>query len=194
MQLAWGGAGSCRRPVKADYIVTCRRNCFDLIRIRVYAASNCASICMIGAGIHNGRAERMEKFCDELRWEREQRKISIEAICEETKISARHLLALEAGEYSELPGGVFRKGIVRSYLAALGLEESSWIARFEAHLRDSGAGDTEDWAEFAENVRRNRGISESGMRVRWMGVAMMAASLLVLGWCVWRFALHGRLL
>lgn len=136
----------------------------------------------------------MEKFCDELRWEREQRKISIEAICEETKISARHLLALEAGEYSELPGGVFRKGIVRSYLAALGLEESSWIARFEAHLRDSGAGDTEDWAEFAENVRRNRGISESGMRVRWMGVAMMAASLLVLGWCVWRFALHGRLL
>lgn len=136
----------------------------------------------------------MEKFCDELRWEREQRKISIEAICEETKISARHLLALEAGEYSELPGGVFRKGIVRSYLAALGLEESLWIARFEAHLRDSGAGDTEDWAEFAENVRRNRGISESGMRVRWMGVAMMAASLLILGWCVWRFALHGRLL
>lgn len=136
----------------------------------------------------------MEKFCDELRWEREQRKISIEAICEETKISARHLLALEAGEYSELPGGVFRKGIVRSYLAALGLEESLWIARFEAHLRDSGAGDTEDWAEFAENVRRNRGISESGMRVRWMGVAMMAASLLILGWCVWKFALHGRLL
>jgi cytoskeleton protein RodZ len=136
----------------------------------------------------------MERFCEELRWEREKRKVSIEAICDETKISARHLLALEAGEYSELPGGVFRKGIVRSYLAALGLEESSWIERFEASLRESGAGEAEDWAEFAENVRRNRGISESGMKIRWMGVAMMTASLLVLSWFVWKFALRGRLL
>ncbi len=83
----------------------------------------------------------MERFCDELRWEREQRKVSIEAICEETKISARHLRALEAGEYRELPGGVFRKGIVRSYLGALGLEESSWLQRFESSLRESGAED-----------------------------------------------------
>jgi len=136
----------------------------------------------------------MERFCEELRLEREKRKVSIEAICDETKISARHLLALEAGEYSELPGGVFRKGILRSYLAALELEESTWIERFEASLRESGAGEAEDWAEFAENVRRTRGISESGMKIRWMGVAMMTASLLVLSWFVWKLALRGRLL
>src|ERR1700677_947046 len=100
----------------------------------------------------------MERFCDELRWERERRKVSIETICEETKVSSRHLLALEAGEYGELPGGVFRKGIVRSYLAALGLDEALWIERFEASLRESGAvsADGNDWIEFAENVRRNR--------------------------------------
>ena len=72
----------------------------------------------------------MERFCDELRWEREQRKVSIEAICEETKISARHLLALEAGEYSELPGGVFRKGILRSYL---------WRWGWKSHRGSSGS-------------------------------------------------------
>ena len=100
----------------------------------------------------------MERFCDELRWERERRQVSIEKICEETKVSSRHLLALEAGEYSALPGGVFRKGIVRSYLAALGLDEVSWIERFEASLQESGAMSTvgNDWTEFAENVRRNR--------------------------------------
>lgn len=137
----------------------------------------------------------MERFCDELRWAREQRKISIEAICEETKVSPRHLRALEAGEYNELPGGVFRKGIVRSYLAALGLEESSWLDRFEASLRESGAQDTEveDWSEFAENVRRNRGASETGTSLQWTGVAMMMAALLALAWCVWKFVLHGRL-
>src|SRR5580658_245827 len=100
----------------------------------------------------------MERFCDELRGERERRKVSIERISEETKVSSRHLHALEAGEYDALPGGVFRKGIVRSYVVALGLDEASWIERFEASMRDSGAVNAEvtDWSEFAENVRRNR--------------------------------------
>ena len=137
----------------------------------------------------------MGRFCDELRCERERRKVSIETICEETKVSSRHLLALEAGEYSQLPGGVFRKGIVRSYLGALGLDEDRWIERFEASLRESGAAGTEgnDWIEFAENVRRNRMGTESKTGMRWMGVGMMLASLAALGWGVWKFALHGRL-
>ncbi|MEO6805798.1 MAG: helix-turn-helix domain-containing protein [Edaphobacter sp.] len=137
----------------------------------------------------------MERFCDELRWERERRKVSIEKICAETKVSSRYLLALEAGEYNALPGGVFRKGIVRSYLAALGLDEVPWIERFEASLRESGAvADGEDWTEFAENVRRNRMGIDSRTGLRWMGVAAMAGSLVALGWGVWKFALHGRLI
>jgi cytoskeleton protein RodZ len=137
----------------------------------------------------------MERFCDELRWERERRKVSIETICEETKVSSRHLLALEAGEYSQLPGGVFRKGIVRSYLSALGLEEEPWLGRFEASLRESGAVGTDgnDWVEFAENVRRNRVGPAPATGMRWMGVGIMLVSLVALGWGVWKFALHGRL-
>jgi cytoskeleton protein RodZ len=138
----------------------------------------------------------MERFCDELRWERERRKVSIEKISQETKVASRHLQALEAGEYASLPGGVFRKGIVRSYLAALGLDEVSWIERFEASLRESGAENTDarDWAEFAENVRRNRVGKESTTNLRWVGVGMMVVSLAALGWSVWKFALHGRLI
>jgi cytoskeleton protein RodZ len=137
----------------------------------------------------------MERFCDELRWERERRQVSIERICEETKVSLRHLLALEAGEYDALPGGVFRKGIVRSYLAAIGLDEVPWIERFEASLRESGAESEEtDWTEFAENVRRNRVGAESRTSLRWMGVGTMATMLIALGWAVWKFALHGRLI
>jgi cytoskeletal protein RodZ len=141
-------------------------------------------------------AEQMERFCDELRGERERRKVSIEKICEETKVASRHFVALEAGDYNSLPGGVFRKGIVRSYLTALGLEETPWLERFEASLRDSGAGVevVEDWAEFAENVRRNRTGTESKTGMQWVGVGMMLASLAALGWGVWKFALHGRLI
>ena len=138
----------------------------------------------------------MERFCDELRGERERRDVSIETICEVTKISSRHVRALEAGEYNELPGGVFRKGIVRSYLKVLDLDEVPWIERFEATLREHGAAepDEEDWAAFAENVRRNRGGAESANKLRWMGVMMMLGMLAGLGWGVWRYALHGWVL
>jgi cytoskeleton protein RodZ len=147
------------------------------------------------AGAKRWLSGAMERFCDELRWERERRKVSIETICEETKVSSRHLLALEAGEYGQLPGGVFRKGIVRSYLGALGLDEERWIERFEASLRESGAAgaDGNDWIEFAENVRRNRAASEPPTATRWMGVGIMLVSLAALAWGVWKFALHGRL-
>jgi len=138
----------------------------------------------------------MERFCDELRGERERREISIETICEVTKISLRHVRALEAGEYNQLPGGVFRKGIVRSYLKVLELEEVPWIERFEATLREHGTSEPneEDWAEFAENVRRNRGGPEPANMLRWMGVVMMLVALAALGWGVWKFVLQGRLL
>ena len=135
------------------------------------------------------------EFGNELRRERERRKVSMESISDETKVSVRHLEALEAGDYEALPGGVFRKGIVRSYLAAVGLEEGPWIERFEATLRESGAEKEDtDWTEFAENVRRNRSGVESKTNHRWMGVGTMVTMLGVLGWAVWKFALHGRLI
>jgi cytoskeleton protein RodZ len=166
-----------------------------LTNIPVYSSMNWRGSEVAACG-GMGPTERMERFCDELRWERERRQISIEKICEETKVAPRHLLALEAGEYGDLPGGVFRKGIVRSYLAALGLDEVPWIERFEASLRESGTLKIEgnDWTEFAENVRRNRVGAESPTGMRWMGVAMMVGSLVALGLGVWKFALHGRLI
>jgi cytoskeletal protein RodZ len=137
----------------------------------------------------------MQRFCDELRWEREQRNVSIETICAVTKVSPRYVQALEAGEYSELPGGVFRKGILRSYLAVLGLEEMSWVERFEASLANciETTPNAAEWAEFAENVRRTRVKTRPETGRRWLGVAGMVVSVAILGWGVWEFAVHGRL-
>jgi cytoskeleton protein RodZ len=137
----------------------------------------------------------MEQFAEDLRKERERKQITLDAICAVTKVSIRHLEALEAGNYTDLPGGVFRKGIVRSYLHALNLEETLWLERFESVLRERGALEPHDndWAEFAENIRRNRGGVEPSNAPRWFGVAMMAGTVVALGWGVWKFVLHGRL-
>jgi cytoskeleton protein RodZ len=137
----------------------------------------------------------MERFCDELRWERERRQVSIENICAVTKVAPRHVQALEAGEYGALPGGVFRKGILRSYLSVLELDEASWIERFEASLREHGKTNEEeaDWSEFAENVRNQRASTRPRTGMRWMGVLAMMMVLSLLGWCLWKFVLQKRI-
>src|SRR6202522_4039672 len=89
-----------------------------------------------------GMAEEggLAAFGEQLRREREERGVAVEAICSATKVPLRHIRALEAGALRELPGGVFRRGFVRSYLSALGLEEDSWMKRFEESCRESGLG------------------------------------------------------
>jgi cytoskeleton protein RodZ len=134
-------------------------------------------------------------FGEELRREREQRGMAVEAICNATKVPVRHIRALEAGALQELPGGVFRRGFVRSYLDALGLEEDSWMKRFEDSCRESGLGEPAEtgWATFAENVRNSRGLARRRRGLRWLAWLAILATLGLAGWCGWRIATHRRL-
>jgi cytoskeletal protein RodZ len=137
----------------------------------------------------------MTPFGDALRREREARGVAVADICAATKVSAQHVQALEAGEIKRLPGGVFRKGIVRGYLAALGLDEPSWMARFEATCRELGLSESGDldWIEFAENVKRGRSVERRGMGWRWVGVALLVVSLWAVAWLAWYFVRHHRM-
>ena len=138
----------------------------------------------------------MVEFGQQLRRARENQGVPVEAVCAITKVAMRHVEALESGHLEELPGGVFRKGIVRSYVAALGLDEAEWVERFEACLRSRcaiAAPDQEEWAAFAENVKRNRAEPRSPTGMRWLGVALLFLLLLICGWLAWRYAIRDRL-
>ena len=136
----------------------------------------------------------MTRLCEELRIERQGRSISLEAIEQRTKIPERHLRALEDGRLKDLPGGIFRKGILQGYLETLGLPPEPWMGRFEACLATLPADATAaDLTAFAEGVRRSRPTRVRVDALRWPGVLAMMAVLLLFGWCVWRYALRGRL-
>jgi cytoskeletal protein RodZ len=138
----------------------------------------------------------MVQFGFDLRQEREHRGVSLEAMCASTKLSQRQLLDVEAGNFRELPGGIFRKGFVRSYLNALGLDEPLWLERFEASYRASGLAESSEmeWADFAENVHNNRiGGKPSGMGKKWLGVLAMTLLLGLLSLCVWKFVIVPKL-
>jgi cytoskeleton protein RodZ len=79
-----------------------------------------------------GDGTAMGAFGDRLRREREMRGITLDEITESTKISRRHLEALEGEHFDQLPGGVFNKGFVRAYAHFLGIDEDQAVADYSA--------------------------------------------------------------
>lgn len=133
----------------------------------------------------------MGQFGQDLRGEREARGIALDNISGVTKISGRHLLALEQENFAALPGGVLNKGIVRGYARACGMDEDAWVDRYLSAYRQSGQlkDDDQDWIEFAENVGKARKADdgEPDNRLRWAGVSVMLLILLFFSWYVWAY-------
>ena len=128
------------------------------------------------------------RFGESLREEREQRGVTLEAISEATKVSVRHLAALERDQDRDLPGGVFNRGFVQSYCRYLGLDEAAWVERYAAEHKSG----EQDWSEFAAAVKRGREPAEPLVQRRWWGVLMMFVALGAVAWAAWHFVVKPR--
>ena len=134
----------------------------------------------------------MSTFGEELRSQRLSRGIALEQITAVTKISQRHLIALEQDRYQQLPGGILSKGIVRGYAGALGLDARDWTDRFLKATTQVGLTvETPDngWATFASNVGKERIQRREAMeqRLRWFGAAVLVAIVAFAGYLTVRY-------
>jgi cytoskeletal protein RodZ len=59
---------------------------------------------------------------------RQQRGISLETIATSTKLSVRQLEAIEAGDFSRLPGGIYNTNYIRQYARAIDFDEADLLA------------------------------------------------------------------
>lgn len=118
----------------------------------------------------------MGNFGEDLRNERMSRGIALEQITAETKISQRHLVALEQERFRLLPGGILSKGIVRGYAGAIGLDQQDWTKRFLDAYMASGQviDDDRSWLAFASNVGKARILRHDAVevRLRWAGAIL----------------------
>ena len=133
----------------------------------------------------------MGNFGEDLRAERMSRGIALEDITQVTKISQRHLIALEQGSFRLLPGGILSKGIVRGYAGVVGLDERDWTERFLQEYTSSAAEADEDrgWTTFAANVGKarmeRRAVLE--LRLRWIGAALLLLTAASAGFLAVRY-------
>lgn len=137
-------------------------------------------------------AEKVVGFGRDLQQQRVKRGVELEAIAASTRVSIRHLRALEDERSSDLPGGVFNKGILRSYCEFVGLEEQEWMGRFASSGLNASL--EPDWTAFAEGVRQSRVSTAVSQQRRWLGVVLMLLGLVALAWVAWHFTLRPRLI
>jgi cytoskeleton protein RodZ len=133
----------------------------------------------------------MSNFGEDLRNERVARHVALEDISTVTKISLRHLTALEQGKFRLLPGGILSKGIVRGYANALGLDTQDWTERFLRACNASGdiSDDERGWTTFASNVGKARMLHREAVevRLRWIGAFLMLLAVIAGGFLAFRY-------
>ena len=88
--------------------------------------------------------ERVDDFATTLRRAREHSGLSLRHISDATKMSVRNLSALESNHITRLPGGIYRRAIVRAYAAHVGLDPETTLRSFLEPYPD----DVPSWADL----------------------------------------------
>src|SRR4026209_1846866 len=71
-----------------------------------------------------------DSFGARLRERREQQQVALSTIAEQTKIKLSLLEALERGDVTHWPSGIFRRAFIRAYAHASGLEPDVVVREF----------------------------------------------------------------
>lgn len=82
-----------------------------------------------------------ERFGEQLRRDRERAGISLAAIAERTNVIASHFAALERGDCSNWPPGVYSRAFLRGYARAIGLHPEQVLAeaaQYFTNFNDEG--------------------------------------------------------
>ena len=107
-------------------------------------------------------------FGSKLRMQRERQGISLASIAESTKIKLSLLDALERGEVSQWPRGLFRRAYLRDYAAAIGIPAEPLIAEFTRLFPEDGPPvSPAALAEATEPLRLSFPSAAEAGPVRW---------------------------
>lgn len=110
----------------------------------------------------------MEVFSEQLKKQREERKIRLSDVAVQTRISMKFLEAIEAGNFEILPETYIR-AFIRDYAKAIGLDPDETIKRFDLYMESIRAASEQEKVEEAEKSS-GRQINLTGTQKIGLGV------------------------
>lgn len=127
----------------------------------------------------------MSEFGAQLKQAREGRGISLRQIATSTKISTVALEALERGDLSKLPGGIFSRAFVRAYAVEVGLDPDEIVSQFlvELGVHESQMGDDEIHPEVTADDRAF--LEQQRRAALWLRIGIGVFVLLVIAAVMW---------
>lgn len=115
-----------------------------------------------------------------MRQAREAAGLSIDDVAAQTRVTLRHLNALEEGDYQALPGTTYCAGFARAYARVVGLDETVLVAKIRAEIDERGEDPNGPYAI-------EEPVDPSSVPPRKLVLAASAVALLLAGgYAVWR--------
>jgi cytoskeleton protein RodZ len=122
-------------------------------------------------------------FGGRMRRLREERGISLRDIATTTKLSVGQLEALERNDISRLPGGIFLRGIVRSYAEQIGSDPEATVRDFIARFPDESIAGSPPVYESDYEAATAPGLNRTLIIIALLLVVIVAVGV----WFYFRF-------
>lgn len=115
-------------------------------------------------------------FGDFLRNARERRGLTLQQVARETKIQFRYLDAIEHGDLSALPEGIYRRAQIRAFAQSVGVDQHAAIAELERALEASKQLRQTAIVRSETKPRTKRGLTVIGV------IALSSLALTAVAW------------
>lgn len=119
---------------------------------------------------------------DRLRQAREAMGLDLKQLSQRTKVTLRHLAAIEAGNYAELPGKPYAIGFSKSYARAVGLDGNAIADAVRAELRTAEPAPP---SRVTHQYEIGDPVKTPSSRLTWLA-ATVAVAVVILGLALWR--------
>jgi len=130
-------------------------------------------------------SEEQADFGAQLRQERERRGIALASVAETTKIAESLLAALERGDVSKWPSGIYRRSFFREYATAIGLPGDVAISEFLGLFTEPGEASA-DRGELRLTLAPEKRLRGRSLVARTATAALEAVAVLAVGYALSR--------
>ena len=130
-------------------------------------------------------SEEQADFGAQLRQERERRGIALSSVAETTKVAESLLAALERGDVSKWPSGIYRRSFFREYATAIGLPSDVATSDFLRLFTEAGAA-SPDRGELRLTLAPEKRLHARSLAARTATAALDAGAVLAVGFALSR--------